>query len=85
MSRISGLARTALIVLITVVAAACATKKGNIPTGVTEPDKYLYEQGTTAMNDKKWFTAREYYQQLVDSYPQSPLRADAKLVSATRT
>jgi outer membrane protein assembly factor BamD len=79
MSRIGGLPRLALVVLVAMVAAACATKKGNIPTGVTEPDKYLYEQGTTAMNDKKWFTAREYYQQLVDSYPQSPLRADAKL------
>ena len=79
MSRIGGLTRIALVVLVTTVAAACATKRGNIPTGVTEPDKYLYEQGTTAMNDKKWFTAREYYQQLVDSYPQSPLRADAKL------
>ena len=79
MSRIGGLTRIALVVLVTMVAAACATKKGNIPTGVTEPDKYLYEQGTAAMTDKKWFTAREYYQQLVDSYPQSPLRADAKL------
>ncbi len=31
------------------------------------------------MDERKWFTAREYYQQLVDGYPQSPLRADAKL------
>ena len=79
MSRIGGLTRIALVVLVAMVAAACATKRGNIPTGVTEPDKYLYEQGTAAMADKKWFTAREYFQQLVDSYPQSPLRADAKL------
>lgn len=79
MSRIGRLTRLATLVLVAIVAAACAPKRGNIPTGVTEPDKYLYEQGTTAMNDKKWFTAREYYQQLVDSYPQSPLRADAKL------
>jgi outer membrane protein assembly factor BamD len=57
----------------------CAPKRGNIPTGVTEPDKYLYEQGSKALEDRKWFTAREYFQQLVDNYPQSPLRADAKL------
>jgi outer membrane protein assembly factor BamD len=79
MSRMGGPARIALLALATMVMAGCATKRGNIPTGVTEPDKYLYEQGTKAMEDRKWFTAREYFQQLVDGYPQSPLRADAKL------
>ena len=59
--------------------AGCAAKRGNIPVGVNEPDKYLYEQGTKSLEDRKWFTAREYFQQLVDNYPQSPLRADAKL------
>jgi outer membrane protein assembly factor BamD len=79
MSRIGRPVRTAALVLLVVVTAACATKRGNIPTGVTEPDKYLFEQGKLSMDDRKWFTAREYYQQLVDGYPQSPLRADAKL------
>ena len=69
-----------LVVLLTLVlAAGCAAKRGNIPAGVTEPDKYLAEQGAAAIADRKWYTAREYYQQLVDGYPQSPLRADAKL------
>ena len=81
MSRVGARARVAVLVLITAAAmvAGCATKRGNIPTGVTEPDKYLYEQGQAAMEDRKWFTAREYFQQLVDNYPQSPFRADAKL------
>ena len=79
MSRIGGRARIAVLVLMATMATACATKRGNIPTGVTEPDKYLFDQGKLAMDDRKWFTAREYYQQLVDGYPQSPLRADAKL------
>lgn len=69
----------ALVLLILVVVGGCAATRGNIPTGVTEPDKYLYEQGTAALADRKWFTAREYFQQLVDGYPQSPVRADAKL------
>ncbi len=79
MSRIGGCAGIGLLLLATMMAGACAPKRGNIPTGVTEPDKYLHEQGTAAMADRKWFTAREYFQQLVDGYPQSPLRADAKL------
>lgn len=79
MTRHPVLARLAVLVLVAVSATACAAKRGNIPTGVTEPDKYLFEQGQAAMAERKWFTAREYYQQLVDSYPQSPLRADAKL------
>ena len=80
MNRSGGLARAAALLLATMMlAAGCAARRGNIPTGVTEPDKYLYEQGQASMADKKWFTAREYFQQLVDNYPQSPLRADAKL------
>lgn len=79
MSRMSGPARLAALAVMAMLAVACAPKRGNIPTGVTEPDKYLFEQGKSAMDERKWITAREYYQQLVDGYPQSPLRADAKL------
>ncbi|HTU99941.1 MAG TPA: outer membrane protein assembly factor BamD [Luteitalea sp.] len=71
--------RMVVLALMMAAAAACAPKRGNIPTGVTEPDKYLWEQGKKSLDDRKWFTAREYFQQLVDNYPQSPLRADAKL------
>ena len=49
------------------------------PTGTPEPDKFLWERGTENLNDKKWVVAREYFRQLVDSYPQSRYRADAKL------
>ncbi|BCS33630.1 hypothetical protein TBR22_A28570 [Luteitalea sp. TBR-22] len=79
MTMVMARLRLAVVLGLAVMAGACATKRGNIPTGVTEPDKYLYEQGQASMTDRKWFTAREYFQQLVDGYPQSPLRADAKL------
>ncbi len=80
MNLAGGMARAAALLLLTMaVAAGCAPKRGNIPTGVAEPDKYLFEQGTAAMADRKWYTAREYFQQLVDNYPQSPLRAEGKL------
>jgi outer membrane protein assembly factor BamD len=49
-----------------------------MPAGA-EPDKYLSEQGTAALNDRSWIVARDYFRQLLDSYPQSPYRADAKL------
>ena len=81
MSRARTMARAAVLgaCLAAALLAGCAQKRGNIPTGVTEPDKYLYEQGSKALEERKWYTAREYFQQLVDNYPQSPLRADAKL------
>jgi outer membrane protein assembly factor BamD len=61
------------------VAAACASGPKRPPTGTPEPDKFLFERGTESLNDRKWLTAREYFRQLVDVYPQSQYRADAKL------
>lgn len=60
-------------------AAACASGPSRPPTGTPDPDKFLFERGTEELNDKDWFTAREYFRQLVDSYPQSVYRGDAKL------
>ncbi|PYR89153.1 MAG: hypothetical protein DMF84_26005 [Acidobacteria bacterium] len=59
---------------------ACATGGAKRPpTGTAEPDRFLWDRGTEALNKKRWIVAREYFRQLVDSYPQSPYRADAKL------
>ena len=65
--------------LLLVLASACASTPTRPPAGTLEPDKYLFEHGTAALNDRKWFTAREFFRTLVDSYPQSTHRADAKL------
>jgi outer membrane protein assembly factor BamD len=62
-----------------VVAAGCSSAPKKPPTGTPDPDKFLFERGTAELNDKDWFTAREYFRQLVDSYPQSQYRGDAKL------
>ncbi len=61
------------------LAVACGPKSTTLPQGTLEPDKLLYERGTAALNDRKWFTAREYFRQIVDGYPQSTYRADSKL------
>ncbi|RPJ66952.1 MAG: outer membrane protein assembly factor BamD [Acidobacteria bacterium] len=59
--------------------AGCGAKDSQPPPGSGQPDKFLYDRGNSALNDKKWLRAREYFRQLVDNYPQSPLRPDAKL------
>jgi outer membrane protein assembly factor BamD len=61
------------------LAAGCSKSKSVVPTGILEGDKYLYERGTELIAKKKWFQAREYYRQLVDNYPQSNFRPDAKI------
>ena len=49
------------------------------PAGTIPPDQYLFQRGDAAMKRQRFDDARKYYQQIVDNYPQSPLRADAKL------
>lgn len=59
--------------------SACSSASRRPPVGTLEPDKFLWERGTAELNEKHWFNAREYFRQLIDSYPQSQYRADAKL------
>jgi outer membrane protein assembly factor BamD len=61
------------------IAAACASASRGVPAGTSLPDKFLFDKGTEALNNKKWITAREYFRQIVDTYTQSPYRPDAKL------
>ena len=49
-----------------------------LPKG-NEPDKFLYDRGTATLEEKHWLTAREYFRRIIDSYPQSNYRPDAKL------
>ena len=73
-------ARCLLILLPLVLAGACGpTTARKPPDGALDPDKFLYENGSKALTDKRWYVAREYFRQLVDNYPQSLFRADAKL------
>jgi outer membrane protein assembly factor BamD len=67
------------LLLLSLLVAACGGNRNAIPQNVTNPDKFLYDRGTAALNDKKWTDAREYFRQVVDNYPNSPHRPDAKL------
>ena len=79
--RLKAEATTGLVAALALlsVIAGCASAPKRPPTGTPDPDKFLFERGTAELNDKDWFTAREYFRQLVDSYPQSLFRGDAKL------
>jgi outer membrane protein assembly factor BamD len=71
---------SAVIGAMAAALAACATGGAHKPpTGTPEPDKFLFDRGTEALDKHRWLVAREYFRQLADSYPQSPYRADAKL------
>jgi len=50
-----------------------------MPANTANPDRFLYDRGLETLKDNKWVNAREYFRQVVDNYPQSPLRPDAKL------
>lgn len=60
-------------------AVACASGPELLPPGTAEADRFLYERGQAAASDEKWADAREYFRNLVDNYPQSSYRPDAKL------
>jgi outer membrane protein assembly factor BamD len=70
----------AALVLLALVAGACASggpKKP--PTGTPNPDKFLFDRGAENLEKHKWIVAREYFRQLVDTYPQSEYRPAGKL------
>jgi outer membrane protein assembly factor BamD len=59
---------------------ACASSGVNPnPSTAADADKVLLDRGTLALSDHKWTGARQYFSKLLDAYPQSPYRADAKL------
>jgi outer membrane protein assembly factor BamD len=77
------LLQTLQIILVAGLASglsACASSNPQPGTSTAaDADKLLLERGTQALAEKKWIAARQYFTKLLDSYPQSALRADAKL------
>ena len=69
-----------VITVAATLASACApAKRGLVPPGTAEPDKFLFDKGTEALTAKKWLVAREFFKQITETYTQSPYRPDAKL------
>lgn len=65
--------------LIALAVTACGQKL-RVPTvGEAEADKFLFDRGTEFLAKKNWINAREYFRRIIDSYPRSPYREEAKL------
>ena len=75
----SGIRVVTVLALVAALAGGCAKKSDTLPPGTVDADKFLFERGSEAAKDRKWLNAREYFRNLVDNYPQSPYRPDAKL------
>jgi outer membrane protein assembly factor BamD len=74
----TGVFRTLSLVAALALAACAGDARGPAAAGA-QPDSYLFERGSKALEAQDWLEAREYFRQIVDGYPQSPHRADAKL------
>jgi outer membrane protein assembly factor BamD len=71
--------RTAVAAILLAATVACGANRAAQTGDPSQPDRFLLDRGTAALTDKKWLDAREYFRQVVDNYPQSPVRPDAKL------
>jgi outer membrane protein assembly factor BamD len=71
--------RLALVVAALMAVTGCSGGQNTPPPGTPQPDRFLFERGTQALQEREWTNARTYFQQIVDGYPQSPFRPDAKL------
>ncbi len=70
----------ALFATLSLLALGACHSSPKLPAaGSMQADKYLFDHGTDAMQNQRWLAAREYFQRLIDTYPQSQYRQDAKL------
>ena len=58
---------------------ACGNNRPEIPLTTVDADTLLYDRGVAALDEGDWRTAREYFLQIRDNYPQSTLQPDARL------
>jgi outer membrane protein assembly factor BamD len=73
--------RLAVVFLLgwSVLAVACGASRTEVPPGTADADQFLFTRGQAELKERHWLRAREYFRQIVDNYPQSSFRPDAKL------
>jgi outer membrane protein assembly factor BamD len=67
-----------LLVAIVALSGGCGPKTKK-PAVTADADKYLFDQGQAALKKKNWLKGREYFRMIVENYPQSRFRPEAKL------
>ena len=71
--------KSTIALAVAMLAVSCASGARRPPTGTADPDKFLFDRGSEELGKRHWLVAREYFRELIDTYPQSRHRADAKL------
>jgi outer membrane protein assembly factor BamD len=66
-------------VAASLLVAGCGAKRSQIPPGTAQADEFLFKRGQEELKERNWISAREYFRQIVDNYPQSPFRPESKL------
>ena len=67
-----------VLFLAALVGSGCSSNPP-VTAAPGEADKLLLERGNAALKERQWTRARQYFSELLESYPQSALRAEAKL------
>lgn len=79
MTRAQARLRSVALVLTLAASVACGGNRSGLPSNTANPDRFLFDRGNETLKEGKWLSSREYFRQVVDNYPQSPVRPDAKL------
>ena len=67
------------VLILAVIGASCGADEPLITPSTVDGDHLLFERGDAALAEDNWVEARDYFLQVRDNYPQSDLRADARL------
>lgn len=76
--RSTHLARLMIVVTVSAL-SGCGGNDLEITPITDEADIILFQRGDTALEEGDWSRGREYFTQIRDNYPQSLLRADARI------
>jgi len=71
-----------ILTLLTHATIGCGGRRVEVTPNTADADILLFDLGQEALADDDWTRAREYFIQIRDNYPQSNLRADARLGAA---
>ena len=74
-----GRLRCLAVIAMAAIGAACGSSEPEITPATVGGDQILFQRGTAALADNNWLEARNYFLRVRDNYPQSGLRADARL------